>query len=471
MRKWALVIGVLLLPLAGTLLPSADAQEGGTPVIFSRFRHFKIPINLGPGGQERLKQLQLFVSTDMGKSWQPSAVVPPTEANFRFICERDGLYWFAVQSLDKNGKYFPPALDGVAPNLKVLVDTLPPLVTLRPLPPRNGQVGVAWEIKEEYLDFADPNSIRLDYRSAGGPQWISLPINRVATYYYWAPESNGPLEVRIRVQDRAENLTETLTKVGRGDANTETSGLPGNPGGNPTPPPDNPPGGNVPSGQLPAGYATATNRQLINSKRISLNYEVEDVGPSGVSEIELWYTQDGRSWSRYPLPKSQENGKLARPLVFEVSGEGIYGFTLLAKNGVGKGKRPPQIGEPPQIWIEVDLTKPSVQIQNILVSQGVEKGEGKLMIQWTARDKNLGPAPITISYSETADGTWVPIVSHVGNSGRYLWTMPKSLYQFYIRVEAVDRAGNVGFDVTRDLVRVDLSQPKVNILKVEPAGP
>ena len=53
-----------------------------------------------------------------------------------------------------------------------------------------------------------------------------------------------------------------------------------------------------------------------------------------MSAIELWYTQDGRSWSRYPLAKTEDNAPLPRPLVFDVNAEGVYGFTLVARSGV-----------------------------------------------------------------------------------------------------------------------------------------
>jgi hypothetical protein len=35
--------------------------------------------------------LQLFVSTDQGQSWEPSATVPPTATDFHFTSNRDGL--------------------------------------------------------------------------------------------------------------------------------------------------------------------------------------------------------------------------------------------------------------------------------------------------------------------------------------------------------------------------------------------
>ena len=57
------------------------------------------------------------------------------------------------------------------------------------------------------------------------------------------------------------------------------------------------------------------------------------------------------------------------------------------------------------------------------------------------------------------------------NTGRYVWTLPSDNvpYQFHVKVEAVDRATNIGDAVTAELVKVDLATPKVRILNVEPS--
>src|SRR6202040_2822706 len=92
------------------LLQLANAQDSSSEAIYFNLRHGKIPFNPLPARQ-RVKQLQLFLSADHGRTWQPSAVAPPDQGYFRFICDRDGLYWFTVQTLDMDGRYFPPALD------------------------------------------------------------------------------------------------------------------------------------------------------------------------------------------------------------------------------------------------------------------------------------------------------------------------------------------------------------------------
>jgi hypothetical protein len=457
MRKWLAPMCLLALFGAG-LLRTAAAQEPSGDVSYSRYRHFLIPFQAGSGAS-KLKQLQLFVSTDKGKTWHPSATVPPDlppeKQRFPFICEQDGQYWFTVQTLGKDGKYFPPTLEGAKPSLKVIVDTLPPEVKLQPLQPKNGEVGVSWEIHEDYIDLLDPKSVRLDYRPVGGEVWIPLDIDRAVNQFYWEPLTANLLEVRLQAQDKAGNIGTGYTKVGLKAGGGAPPDGPGSwKGKNPIGP------GNFP--------AAPPNRKLVNSKKISLNYKLEEVGPSGVSQIELWFTQDGRSWNSYPLPKADDN-KIPNPLTFEVSGEGVYGFTLLAKSGVGLGVHPPQIGDEPQIWVEVDLTKPQVKLQKLVVGKGADKG--KLFIDWSAWDKNLAKNSITLSYAENLGGPWHAIVQKHANTSHYTWKMPEPVpYQFYVRIDASDLAGNIGEDTTQDLIRVDLSQPKVNILEVGPAG-
>src|SRR5262249_9597933 len=56
--------------------------------------------------------------------------------------------------------------------------------------------------------------------------------------------------------------------------------------------------------------------RMVNSKRINLNYEIKDVGPSGISGVELWYTQDSRNWKRYDVQAQRQP-----PFTVEVSDE------------------------------------------------------------------------------------------------------------------------------------------------------
>ena len=195
MRK--LPVLMLILVPAWFSLTTAPAQETSGGIIFSRYRQFRIPFNTGTG-TGRLKQLQLYVSTDQGRSWQSSTTAPPDQGNFQFTSNRDGYYWFTVQTQDTEGRFYPASVDGATPSLKVVIDTQPPTVNLQALAPRNGEVGVSWDIRDDNLDLSAPDAARLEYRAAGAGNWLVVPIPAGASQTFWNPTSNGSLEVRLR---------------------------------------------------------------------------------------------------------------------------------------------------------------------------------------------------------------------------------------------------------------------------------
>jgi hypothetical protein len=204
--------------------------------------------------------------------------------------------------------------------------------------------------------------------------------------------------------------------------------------------------------------------RMVNDKRFSINYEVKDVGPTGVSQIELWYTSDGHDWHKAGIIHEAHS-----PYTANVDRDGLYGLTMVARSGVGLGKRPPRPGDAPQVWVEVDTTKPEVKLTGLRANLGPDTHH--LVIGWTATDKNLGPKPITLSYAEQADGPWTPIAANIENTSRYVWQVPKAASaRIMLRVEATDLAGNVGEAQTPEPIALDLAQPTVAILGVEPAS-
>ena len=40
--------------------------------------------------------------------------------------------------------------------------------------------------------------------------------------------------------------------------------------------------------------------QMVNSRSLVIDFEVKDMGPSGVGVVELWYTRDGQTWAKSP---------------------------------------------------------------------------------------------------------------------------------------------------------------------------
>jgi hypothetical protein len=217
----------------------------------------------------------------------------------------------------------------------------------------------------------------------------------------------------------------------------------------------------MPGAQADVQGKGAPMMRLVNTKQITLNFQVQDVGPSGVAAVELWYTQDCKEWHKYDAPRQ------AHAYLIEVEEEGMYGFTLLARNGLGLGDDPPKPGDLPQVWVVVDLTEPKLQIDKVEPKLG---GKVNLVaIQWTARDENLGRQPIQLSYSASEAGPWLPIADQLPNTGNFDWAMPARVPpKLYLRVGATDLAGNHSTAQTPQPILLDIKKPRVSIIDIAP---
>jgi hypothetical protein len=434
---------VLTCLTVAALLPGTDAAAApptGDRIYYTNQRTFLIPFTPEPGSSA-IQLVLLHVSDDLGKTYKLHASSGPTEEKFKFDAPGDGWYWFAVQTKDSAGRFFPPNLYAVPPGLKVCVDTLPPAVYLKQVPTTDGSVAIEWKIVED-----NPNlfTLRADYRPVGGKDWLPLqiPPRLEEKHFPWTPAVKGPWEVRMQIRDKANNLGEQTTNVTAG-AWRDTSA---------TPPPPDPARANI---------------VRVNSKQIQLNYKVENVGKSDVSTVEIWYTEnEGKTWSKFPKAAQREG-----PYVVSVTREGVYGFFVVPVSGVGLSD-PPVAGTPPQVWVEVDLTNPVVTILGPPVV-GTGADINKVTIRYQATDRNFGQSPIRIfwkphSTTQNPNPEWAEVANNLPNEGVYVWTVPESVpAQFHLKVEAVDLAGNVGNDVTKEVVKVDPIKPKATIIGVE----
>jgi hypothetical protein len=205
---------------------------------------------------------------------------------------------------------------------------------------------------------------------------------------------------------------------------------------------------------------------MVNSRVFELEYDLQSVGPSGIKQVDLWCTRDGgRTWKLFAVDESKHS-----PMVVTVSEEGIYGFRMVVRNGAGLGSKEPKSGDPAEIVIGVDLTKPTARIT--AAEQGVGADATKLNISWQASDNQmLAARPISLHYSQTRGGPWTPIATELENTGHYAWTIGnRAPQQAYLRLEARDEAGNVGAYETPQPIPLDRMSPAAHILDVRPVG-
>ena len=341
---WALVLLAYPAPPEVFHIPTAD---------------FNIPITLVKERVPDIKKVLLYVSTDQGKQWAEYSAVAPTETNFLFHAERDGIYWFVVTVLTKAGQMEPRSPYEATARQKIVVDTKKPQVRLSAN--RAGEdVQATWEIDEPY---PNPSTLKLEFHTAEMPdeQWTPVAATPgpkgEATF---KPNSRSATTVRLSVEDMAGNLGEQravlysmlplattpstpLPNVGLNPVQPvaassgvtvppmspqpipsnaiDTAARPGNnawgtadavpppapdrtvsapatnlgPAPNPTYPTNN-------AGPMPASVtASMPEVQIISKRQVKLDFEVDKFGPSGLGSVDVWVTLDnGKTWTLSP---------------------------------------------------------------------------------------------------------------------------------------------------------------------------
>jgi hypothetical protein len=517
-------VGTLIL--AGLLCAAGAAPAAD--VYHMKERNIMIPIRLDPSRRVDVKQLLLFSSTDEGKNWQQENSVEPDKDAFTFYAPGEGSYWFSVAVVDKQGHREPAENAKLAANMKIVIDTVKPVVRIVSAERQGNDVVVRWDVQEAHPDV---NTVKLEYRLSDMPadQWYTAVVNQPASgQASFHVNSLGPVSVRIQVQDLAQNTGSATAEVaaaapaagsnafagsGLGTAaqpaiplpsatatNWETSHVPVMPVSRteikpdpvfppvtnyPQPPPSNPaagPGGhwlasteNVGSPPPPAAAVTDPRQpqaslppvQIVNSRQVPLAYEVVKQGPSGIGKATLWMTRDdGRNWERFA-----DYTDVQTPIVVDLSdrAEGVYGFTLVVQSRAGLGRRPPIAGESPEIRVELDLTAP---VARLAAPEQDPHKPNALVLGWSVTDLHLDPTPISLYYSEKPGGPWQPIAKDLRNTGRYTWDLPPNPpYRVYLRLTARDTAGNTSEVATPDPVLVDLSEPEVKLRGVATSYP
>jgi hypothetical protein len=424
--------GLVLLGLLGLLPVSspAPAQDAaGIRPFYVRDLAFRVPFNMDVR-DGRIGEVLLYADRD-----------------FRFDAPDDGWYWFAVQTKDAFGRSYPENLGQLQPQLKVCVDRKPPVVSLKAVAPREGNVAVAWDVQDPNLDTI---WLRLEHQPAGSAAWVPLPVPMVNALprgeYGWRAAGNGPVKVRLQARDLAKNV-----------GTAETVATPGDPAAAP--------GDYRPApASAPATTLQPPGVKHVKSKNFQLDYSAENVGPSEVKSVEIWVTEEGRGWRKYKAdapPRGPESIKVGQP--------GKYGFTLIPRSGAGLAAEPPRAYDPPQVWVQVDESKPLVRFTRDPVPGKGQDDANTLTVYWSATDQFLRRDGITILYRTDRNGQWTPFPDgkNVENRGYHTCsTQGLPSYKFFLRVEAVDEAGNVGFAETPQEVIVDLKIPYIPPAKI-----
>src|SRR5262245_46246634 len=439
---------------------------------------FYLPVTLDDRTRNGLKEIQLYGKDDPSQPWSLKEKIAPNQNCFTFKAPRDGEYWFTVVTVDEANRMTPGDLSNEPPGVIVVLDSQLPRVDVAALPPCPEGAVVKVDVSDVHLDASKTQF----YFQTGDKTWRPLASMPNHPDQYCIPRQAVVTGmIKVSASDMAGNIvarefnlntlpTAQVTHLPEPGAispipqindkqmqpvagSEKLVPLPGNVTKTASPLPTvedknyviNPvrpvdirntePGGQIkqavspfPQGTTPPAPAAShvanrtepqpPNKLIVSNTHVFLDYQIEQMGASGVGKVEVWITLDhGQTWKKHCEDTDRKS-----PAEVDLPGEGLFGLSLVVTNGRGFGGTPPHTGDVPDWWIEVDLTRPVTEITSVRPGTGDEAGG--LHISWTARDKNLGASPIDLFYAVKKEGPWTPIAKGLRNEGHYCWAVP-----------------------------------------------
>lgn len=261
------------------------------------------------------------------------------------------------------------------------------------------------------------------------------------------------------ITQRAASQPSPTSPFHHASASRGSAQLPNNPGVDPFLQRDQPRRGVAASSALPDDVLH------VNATRFALDYNLESVGQWGVSRVEVWGSLDhGETWRQFAVDSDNRS-----PVDLQVDGPGLYGFRILVQGVGGLPVVRPRPGDLPEVQVSVDLEQPVTRIT--AAAQGEGYFADHLIINWQVDDAQLESRSIKLLYSNRPNGPWQPVAANLENTGKYAWRLQRHLPgALYVRLEARDRAGNVGADQTQQPILISLPEPTGRIQSVRPLG-
>lgn len=567
---------------------TASGGPLSTPTYWKQ-RQFYIPYQVRQPSKifERIDKVQLLISRTGNKDWVTLEEAKPSVQGFGYHAPEDGQFWFALRHLDRRGRPWPN--DNVQPQMRIVIDTQQPELTIEGSQDANGEVVIRYESRDANL-HAD--SLAIEVRSDG--EWIPLlpgepdikQTNLLIGRVRWRPPGKvETIDIRAFVTDLAGHRTEANDQVSmlsglpsiRGPelatpfAKRSTSKLIGTRSGNqsqevanpfharevknpfavvgkqskaelpsqdwPTtnqlqtrthvgihhssPPRDNPyaiaarngehqahdqvyvsskpkspregerlqtlqitplpsntapplmgksssPIASIGQSEPQSLWSSPTSRaervsRVVNSRTFDIEYDLQSVGPWGVSKVEIWGTPDqGQSWRSFGVDPDNRT-----PVRVTVPDAGTFGFRILVDGANSAGATPPQPGDEPELFVSVDLQPPLAEILDTRIGAG--NLSDHLLVTWSASDTNLEKRPIALFYSSYPNGPWSTIASGLENTGSYTWRIERHVpSRFYLRLEVRDIAGNLTTYQMPSPVELARPQPTGRLRAVRP---
>ena len=168
--------------LFGSLLASLAILRGGVHAqgpgavpgkLYTQQKHFILPIELDERDRATISEVLLYVKSAPSEPWICRQSVLSTQKGFDFQAAEDGEYWFATATIDRTGKLSPADTSHLTPVMTVVVDTVPPDVTMQTLPPSPKGVLVAFKVNDAN---PDPHKLKVEFQMPDKSWQVLQPL-------------------------------------------------------------------------------------------------------------------------------------------------------------------------------------------------------------------------------------------------------------------------------------------------------
>ncbi|VTR93555.1 sigma-70 family rna polymerase sigma factor : Uncharacterized protein OS=Isosphaera pallida (strain ATCC 43644 / DSM 9630 / IS1B) GN=Isop_0849 PE=4 SV=1: Sigma70_r2: Sigma70_r4_2 [Gemmata massiliana] len=180
-----------------TRLPEARPVQKDETVVVNT-RKFKLPVQIAPERRTADRAVTLFVSR--GKEpWYQAGMITPDKTAFTFEAPEDGLYWLAVAVIPKDQP--DSSVTALEPALKVIVDTVPPVVRVTKAERVDDRLRVSWSVTE-----ANPGALKVRWNVTGRESdWHDVPVATNESSATFSPGSGAKAQIQVVQVDAAGN--------------------------------------------------------------------------------------------------------------------------------------------------------------------------------------------------------------------------------------------------------------------------
>lgn len=502
----------ILLSLATwfVVINTTTAESPTAPrKVYTNKSLFSVPLKIEEPDRARIAQVKCYVKPP-GGVWSVHDSGTAQTARFTYQATEDGEYLFSFATIDSTGRESPGNIDREAPRLVVIVDTRPPEFIVASVTVASGQSYVQCTMRDANPDMS---TITAEAELADGSFQSLLPVEGNVPGFFRASATGIPNKVRVGGKDKAGNTAVSVLPVLHTNMASKPAASPAQVAALPIPEKPAPttvvptlpklesisaptaksngtglvlPGSNakpvaelvtdtMPKPVLPRvvekttpietpPITAPTSERIVNSHRCQLGYAIDGIDPATIEKIEAYASKDnGKTWQ-----KVGDDPDKVSPIELQLPGDGRYGVILV----ISAANRPgpvPTAGEQPDWIIEADTTAPEVTLES--ATPGVGDDAGMLILKWRVQDKNLKPDSVDFAWANAPEGPWQTIAKGLRAEGLYRWPVPKEAgSKAYLKIEAQDKAGNVGRAATGQAVSVEVNRPRAKVLGLNPAA-